>query len=188
MSYSDTLLRLLPPVSYNRTAAGIRSAAKIDGNCLDGVQSSASRILGVINPRTSGNYILRWEQVLGLSGIGLNAQQRINAVLAKLNEIGGLSIPYFKQLAASIGYSITITEPQPFRAGVNRAGDMLAREDIMWAWWVNVNNANSQAAYFRAGISAAGDRLTDYGDAIIETMFRDLKPAFTNIRFTYEGK
>ncbi|HGG9783705.1 TPA: YmfQ family protein [Neisseria meningitidis] len=105
--------------------------------------------------------------------------------LAKLNETGGLSIPYFVRLAEAAGYQIQIDEPQPFRAGVNRAGDRLAPQEIMWVWHVNVRGGNNRITRFRAGISAAGDRLTDYSDAVIESLFNRLKPAHTAIRFTY---
>ncbi|KDN12552.1 Prophage tail protein [Snodgrassella communis] len=188
MNYTDTLLRLLPPIAYNRTALAVRNAARIDGNCLDEVQNAARRKLGVIDPRTSGNYIVRWEEVLNLDSNGKNGQQRIQAVIAKINETGGLSIPYFKKMAASIGYDVNITEPQPFRAGISRAGERLTREDIMWVWWVNIKNADNHTTNFRAGISAAGDRLAAYGDVIIENILKELKPAFTDIRFTYKDK
>ncbi|MDF7676351.1 YmfQ family protein [Neisseriaceae bacterium ESL0693] len=186
MNYKNTLLGLLPPVSYNRTGSGIRQDAEISGHALDAIQESATRCLNVIDPRTAGNYLLDWERVYGLDGSGKNTQQRVQTVLAKLNETGGLSIPYFINLAATLGYVITITEPQPFRAGISRCGDRLATEDIMWVWWVNVQNAVSNANYFRTGIAGTGDRLSDYGNDVIESVFHDLKPAFTAIRFTYQ--
>ena len=186
MNYANTLLGLLPPVSYSRNASGIRNQATIDGACLDDVQNSAIRILNVIDPRTSGNWLNRWEELYAIDGSNKNAQQRIAAVMAKINEVGGLSIPYFIRLAESIGYQISIEEPQPFRVGVNRAGDRLAPEDIMWVWRVNVVNAENLILRFRAGISAAGSRLTDYGDSIIESIFEDLKPAFTYVVFNYK--
>ena len=106
-------------------------------------------------------------------------------MLAKLNETGGLSIPYFIRLAAASGYTITISEPQPFRAGVNRAGDRLASEDIMWVWWVDVAAQSQTVWRFRAGSGTAGSRLSQYSDAVIESLFNRLKPAHTAIRFTY---
>lgn len=186
MSYANMLLGLLPPTSYNRTDTAVRNACAVDGACFDEVQNAARRKLGVIDPRTAGRYLKRWEELFNLDNTGKNGQQRIQAVITKINEIGGLSIPYFIQMAASIGYDINITEPQPFRAGTGRAGDRLARKDIIWVWWVNIKNADSRATRFRAGVSTAGDHLTDYGDAIIENVLKDLKPAFTDIRFTYK--
>lgn len=188
MNYADTLLGLLPPVAYARNAPKIRAQAQIDGAVLDNIRESADAALAVIEPRTAGNMLPDWERLLYLDAKGRNHQQRVLAVMAKLNETGGLSIPYFIRLAASIGYEIEITEPQPFRAGVNRAGDRIAPPEIIWVWWVNVKNGDNRISRFRAGISAAGDRLTDYGDAAIETLFQDLKPAHTDVRFTYEGE
>lgn len=101
----------------------------------------------------------------------------------QINGNGG--IPYFIRLAAAAGYTITISEPQPFRAGVNRAGDRLAREDIMWVWWVDVAAQSQTVWRFRAGSGTAGSRLSQYSDAVIESLFNRLKPAHTAIRFTY---
>lgn len=85
MSYINTLLGLFPPVAYNRTGTSVRNAATIDGNCLDEVQNAARRKLGVVDPRTSGNYLIRWEKLLNLDSSGKNGQQRILAVITKIN-------------------------------------------------------------------------------------------------------
>ncbi|HIE7249711.1 TPA: YmfQ family protein, partial [Enterobacter hormaechei] len=77
-------------------------------------------------------------------------------------------------------------EPQPFRAGVNRAGDRLWVEDIIWVWRVNIQNAGAQSYRFHSGSSEAGERLTSFGDPVIEEVFRDLKPAHTFCYFAYQ--
>lgn len=185
MDSMHTLLGLLPPVSYARNGIRVRNQAQVDANALDSTIASANLSANAIDPRRSGELLSDWERVLGLSP-ATTVSRRVSAVMAKLNEIGGLSIPYFTNLAAALGYQITITEPQPFRAGVNRAGDRIAREDIMWVWWVNISQADNQIVRFRAGQSAAGERISDFGDSEIEQIFNDLKPAHTDIRFTYE--
>jgi len=81
---------------------------------------------------------------------------------------------------------ITIDEPQPFRAGVNRAGDTLYAPEIIWVWRVNVKNSDTVVYHFRAGASAAGERLTSFSNQTIESLFNDLKPAHTFCYFTYE--
>lgn len=187
MSYQDILRGLLPPVSYARNAPRVRAQAEIDGAALDAMAESAQSVADAVDPRSAGQMLADWERLLGLDGTGKNRQRRVLAVMAKLNETGGLSIPYFVRLAEAAGYQIQIDEPQPFRAGVNRAGDRLAPQEIMWVWHVNVRGGNNRITRFRAGISAAGDRLTDYGDAVIETVIQDLKPAHTAVRFTYEA-
>lgn len=185
MTYQETLLGLLPPVSYARSAPAQRTRAQIDARVLESVQQSATNVLGACQPNSSGELLADWERVLGLDNTGQPYAQRLANVLLKINAMGGLSIPYFIQLAKSAGYTITITEPQPFRAGINRAGDRLANEDIMFVWRVNVQS-NSQTVYrFHAGGSAAGERLSSYADSAIESVFNDLKPAHTAVQFTY---
>lgn len=70
-------------------------------------------------------------------------------------------------------------------AGVNRAGERLAREDIMWVWQVDVAAQSQTVWHLRAGSGTAGSRLSQYSDGVIESLFNRLKPAHTAIRFTY---
>ena len=162
-TYRDVLLGLLPPVSYARNAPAVRRQAEVDARVLDDIQRSAEQ---------------------ALDGALVHGQ-RIQQVLLRLNALGGLSIPYFIGLAKAAGYTVTITEPQPFRAGVNRAGDRLAREDIMFVWHVNVQSGGRTAYHFRAGSSAAGEPLGSYADSVIEYIINDLKPAHTAVHFNY---
>ena len=185
-THEETLLNLLPPVSYARNAPRHRMQAKADAAALDDVLRVSQRVLDVVWPDRSGEMIADWERVLGLDNAGKPYAQRVAAVLLKINATGGLSIPYFVQLAKSAGYTITIDEPQPFRVGINRAGDRLAGEDIMWVWTVNVQSSSQTVYRFRAGSGAAGERLSTYADAVIESVFNDLKPAHTAVRYTYK--
>ena len=114
MSYQDILRGLLPPVSYARNAPRVRAQAEIDGAALDAVAESAQSVADAVDPRSAGQMLADWERVLGLDGTGKNRQRRVLAVMAKLNETGGLSIPYFVRLAEAAGYQIQIDEPQPF--------------------------------------------------------------------------
>ena len=187
MSYQEVLLGLLPPVSYARSGARVRRQAQIDARALDGVARSAEAAAGACLPDTSGALLADWERVLGLeaANVGKPYAARLSAVLLKINAVGGLSIPYFIQLAQSAGYTITIDEPQPFRVGVNRAGGRLAPEEIMWVWVVNVQAQSQTVFYFRAGGSTAGERLSSFSDSVIESVFQDLKPAHSFVRFAY---
>ncbi|WP_053014268.1 MULTISPECIES: putative phage tail protein [Xenorhabdus] len=110
----------------------------------------------------------------------------LEMVLLKLAETGGLSIPYFTSLASRLGYHITIEEPLPFRAGVNRAGERLMYPDSLWVWVVNIHGNRVQNYRFRAGNSLAGERLSAFADTVIESIFNDLKPAHTYCYFTYQ--
>ena len=112
MSYREVLLGLLPPVSYAR-GGRVRQQAQIDARVLDGVARSAEAAAGACLPDTAGEMLADWERVLGLeaSNAGKPYAARLSAVLLKINAVGGLSIPYFIQLAQSAGYTITIDEP-----------------------------------------------------------------------------
>ena len=172
MSYFTLLNRLLPLISYSPGQPLLDASLRSEAGVFDTLDTSAGLVEGGVldlTPAEDATY-----------------QQRQQRVLAKLAEVGGLSIPYFIQLASNLGYIITIDEPQPFRAGVNRAGDRLWVEDIIWVWRVNIQNSGTQSYRFRSGSSAAGERLTTFGDPIIEEVFRDLKPAHTFCYFAYQ--
>ncbi|WP_235088145.1 putative phage tail protein [Chromobacterium sp. Beijing] len=124
MNHDELLTLLLPPTSYAAATGGsLEAELSAEGNALDVVQASARSAVGGVTPFLSQQMLLDWERVCGITPAA-NApyQQRLQTVLAKLAEIGGLSIPYFIRLAAGLGYQITINEPQPFRAGLNCAG------------------------------------------------------------------
>ncbi len=186
MNHADLLSSLLPPVSYQTAEPAMQADIVAQGAQLDEADDRGQSVLAAAYPSRSGDWLARWERLLGLDGGSKSYQRRLSAVIAKINATGGLSIPYFIQLAAAAGYSITISEPQPFRAGQNRAGERLAPEDIMFMWFVDVAANSQQVWHFRAGRGTAGSRLSEYADAVIETLFQDLKPAHTDVRFTYE--
>ncbi|POZ63574.1 YmfQ family protein [Chromobacterium alticapitis] len=184
--YQELLARLLPPVSYSPDGPRLQAELASEGAALDRAQTSARQLAGAVTPWQAEGMLPDWERVCGLTPqLDATYQQRQQAVLAKLAETGGLSIPYFVRLAAGMGYKIQIAEPQPFRAGINRAGQHLCREDIPWAWWVTVFGSKSRSYQFRAGQSLAGERLTAFGDPKLEELFNDLKPAHTHVNFAY---
>lgn len=185
MTHADLLKQLYPPVSYDINGEHFVAQCEIDGTCFDDIQNSAARILDVISPTTAGQMLTDWERVLGLTADNKIYQQRVLTALAKINEMGGLSIPYFIELAQAAGYQITIIEPQPFRAGVNRCGDVLEIEDVIYSWRVRVFSNTQQISFFRAGLSVSGDKLSAYSDNLIESIFNDLKPAHSFVSFEY---
>lgn len=187
MSHYTLLNLLLPKVSYSPGQPVLAASLQAEARVFDDVENSAELAKGGVTPYMAMNLLSDWERVLGLTAqSGASYQQRQQRVLAKLAETGGLSIPYFTRLASSLGYTVTIDEPQPFRAGTNRAGDRLYIEDIIWVWVVNVKNSGTLVYCFRAGNSAAGERLTSFGDPVIEEVFQDLKPAHTFCYFAYQ--
>ena len=187
MKHADLLALLLPPVSYERTGPRLTAGLVAEGAALDLTRQSAQRAAGGITPFYAGALLADWERVCAVTpGSADSYQQRLQAVLAKLAEVGGLSRPYFIRLAERLGYHIEIVEPEPFRAGRNRAGERLWIPEIIWVWQVIIHGrAGAQVWRFRAGQSVAGERLTAFGDPVIEAVFEDLKPAHTFVYFAY---
>ncbi|WP_423197460.1 Phage tail protein [Cupriavidus sp. H19C3] len=187
MKHAELLALLLPPESYAPREFPLAQELAAEGNTLDAAMASVTRAAGGITPFFAGQLLPDWERVCGIApSANASYQERLQIVLAKLAETGGLSIPYFKRLAAGMGYEIQIEEPQPFRAGINRAGDQLWTPAIIWVWQVIVRSGVVREYRFRAGQSAAGEPLTSFGDPVIESVFQDLKPAHTFVYFAYQ--
>ena len=126
MKHRDLLTLLLPPGSYASDGPRLAAELAADGAALDASLNQHGRIRRGITPLFAEQLLPEWERICGLSPqTDAPYLARQEAVLAKLTEVGGLSIPYFTRLAASLGYHISIQEPEPFRAGINRAGDRL---------------------------------------------------------------
>lgn len=187
MNHSDLLRRLIPPLSYDPNAAIISAELDAEGAALDQALDYSDQITGAITPYFTGALLADWEYLVGLTpDVAKPALARIQAVVTKIRETGGLSIPYFTRLAAGMGYAIAIVEPHPFRAGISRAGeDLYAYPDCLWQWRVDVNATNVPQYPFRAGTSCTGEKLLAFGDPVIEAVFQDLKPAHTYCYFAY---
>lgn len=188
--YTQTLARLYPPVSYQINGKHFIAQCEVDGRAFTRLEEQATKLLNVIEPATAGEMLAHWERVCGIkTEFGKSYSQRVNKVILQLNALGGLSIPYFKQLAESIGYQIEIKEFSPQQNDLPNAGDIpiqnSPREVLGYMWRVSVRNADHNITRFRAGQSVAGERLTDFGDPILEEFFQDLKPAHTYCYFAY---
>ncbi|KJF77029.1 phage tail protein [Morganella morganii] len=177
---------LLPPVSYGTDAPVLDAELQAEANQLTKAQN---RLDGTERDHSvfANALLADWERLLGLAtDYSQTYQQRLEMVLFKLSETGGLSIPYFIHLAERMGYRITIDELQPFRTGSNRVGEPLWVKEIIWVWRVNVHGSKTRAYRFRTGVSAVGDRLSTFADPVIEALFQELKPAHTYCYFTYQ--
>ncbi|QGM80653.1 YmfQ family protein [Otariodibacter oris] len=186
--HARSLIKLLPPVSYNISGDNIHQSLEVDGRALDVSFLSAKKTLDGLNPLT-GVFISEWERVLGIKNNTQSIEVRIDRVIAKLNDLGGLSIEYITKKAAELGYDIEIKEPTPFISGVSHAGDMLWHKDIIWTFFVNVNTQTDSYKRFRAGISQAGDALMGrFFDPVLELLLEELKPAFSRCWIRYLGE
>ncbi|WP_311515248.1 YmfQ family protein [Oligella urethralis] len=185
--HKNLLSSLLPPVSYDAQAKYLSIEITAEGSLLDGTELSAFRVADAISPYLAAELIVDWERVLDLTPSQIDSyQQRVDRIIVKLAETGGLSIPYFISLANSLGYQISIIELEPFYADYSRVGDRVYEYDIIWVWRVEVDGSQNQKTYpFIASISTTEERLLAFSDPIIETVFEELKPAHTFVYFAY---
>jgi uncharacterized protein YmfQ (DUF2313 family) len=142
-------------------------------------------VLQEIFPDVAYDTLADWERVCGIiPAVSATKSTRRIAVIQKLCAKGGLSRKYFIDLAAAIGWTITITELNNFMAGWHRAGDHLYIASARWSWQINVFGQLPYA--FRAGTSFAGERLGYWKPAAdLEAFFNNLKPAHTFVIFKY---
>lgn len=70
----------------------------------------------------SASSLSRWEALYGLDGLGVEVERR-NSVIAAKTDVGGISFPFFAQLADSLGYDVTFQRGvQLFRIGISLLG------------------------------------------------------------------
>ncbi|WP_457091405.1 putative phage tail protein [Microvirga sp. P5_D2] len=114
---------------------------------------------------------------------------RINAVRARFGAQGGASPAYFICLAASVGYDITITEPDDFICSVSECGgdDTVVAANGHHEWIVHLINTGD--IWFYAGEGITGE--TPLGGFVaatdLECMLRRVAPAHTTLIFDYSG-
>src|SRR5215831_12979734 len=168
-----------------------------------GVDARAADLLEIeSDPGQTLELLTDWERNWGLPdkcvAEPLTIGERHVALVNKMRMMGAQSRQFFIDLAASIGYTITITEYSPFMTGISRCGDttafnpdeptknrwMLGPPENRFYWTVHVQTL--KFVYFRTGGSQCGDRLMSIGLATdLECLLRRYKPAHTEIIFDY---
>jgi uncharacterized protein YmfQ (DUF2313 family) len=161
------ILQLLAPLEMGGDNPADQA---VEGALFDRAGTELEALGKEMFPDSATRLIARWEARYGLAdGSALPLQRRRDLVVARKRSRGSLSIPFFVGLAATLGYQITIDEK------VDNDPDK---------WRVNVQG--TAIYYFRAGISAAGDRVTWWDMAnTLESIFQDLKPATSQVVFNY---
>lgn len=190
VDYRDALLSLLPrgrvwPREPGSTQHQLMAGVAPTFERLD---ARAQQLLFDAFPVNTVELLAEWEATLGLpdpcEGEGQTLEQRRAQVVVKLFTGGGQSVPYYEAVLSRLGYTnAEITEYAPFRAGHSAPGDPINGEDWWYAW--NIDLPDVRAFYFRAGDSAAGDRLSSYSDESASCVIAAIKPAHTIVTYTY---
>jgi uncharacterized protein YmfQ (DUF2313 family) len=138
-------------------------------------------------PSTTLQLLPEWESALGLpdpcAGESPTLQGRRAQVVARFAGSGGQSIPYYKQYAATLGYTVTVTEFTPFRMGQQTMGCQLGTQD--WAFTWRINAPAETIIQFAMGQSYMGQALASWGNAVLQCEMSAIKPAHTYLNFAY---
>lgn len=188
--YREQLKALLPPGQAFPREPGTTLHDLLDGMSIElaRVDARASTLPQEANPATAAELLPDWERVAGLPDkcagvLEETLQGRRNALLTKLASTGGQSALYFIELAASLGYTVTIEQFRPFRVGMSRAGDSLTNGAWVFTWLIRAPGVTVTS--FRVGRSAVGERLRTWGNDTLECKINQLKPAHTIALFAY---
>jgi len=165
--HKDILQQLIPLEIGGDFAADLA----LEGAQFDAAVARAEQLLLEQFPNSADETIGDWERVVNLSlGSDATLQQRRDAVVQKLREVGGLSAAYFTALAASMGYTITIDEPYATEG--------------KHAW--RITFSGYPVYEFYAGDSCSGELLLDWDNqTAVEGIFQDLKPAHSRLICAY---
>lgn len=178
------LLRNLLPASYDSRAHILAASLNAEGNALDTAVLYADQLLVESDPRTALQLIPAWERLLDNS-IYNDTVTRRAGLQAKLNEVGGQDAAYFIDLAATLGFVVTITEFQPTNIMADVQMPMFT-PDWYFVWQVNVN-AGWNYAYAQADIMATvTDAFARWNhNQDFEALLREDAPAHTQLLFAY---
>lgn len=151
------------------------------------VDARESDLLEEADPRSTYEMLSEWEAAFGLPdpcvGGDLTLEQRLDSLYSKVTNTGGQSIQFFIDLAASMGYQVTITEFSAYTVA-DPVNVPIYGIDWRFAWQVNA--AEESVTYFRVN-SGVNEGLASWGNERLECAFSRLKPAHTTLIFAYGG-
>lgn len=153
-------------------------------------QRASAAAVGLIAdafPATAVDMIPEWQATLGLpdpcAGPAPTIAQKRQQIVARLTNTGGQSARFYIGLAAALGYTVTVTNYAPFRAGQSSAGQQLGTTDWFFTW--SINAPLNTVTHFSAGQSAAGEPLAMWGNAVLQCELQAAAPAHTVLQFHY---
>lgn len=184
-THAELLKRLLPPVSYDSAGPNIAVELGAAGALLDTALVRAGDILRESDPRSVIESLSDWERVYGLPDPCMGPAQsfapRRAALVAKVDGVGGLTKQYFIDLAAQLGYAITIDEFAPHSV-ISRVNHALYGTGVYWLWQVN---APATTSFMHSVIGPVSEPLAVIGNQLLECVLGRLKPAHTTLVFNY---
>lgn len=151
----------------------------------ESVDARADVLIEESDPRTAYELLSDWERVAGLPDPCVDREQTIAerraALLRVLTSTGGASRKYFQELAADLGYDVTVEDYT-----AHTVGDPVDKPiyGIAWRWAFTVRSAEETVTY-HAVTGDVGEALATWGNDRLECVIERLKPAHTRVLFAY---
>jgi uncharacterized protein YmfQ (DUF2313 family) len=152
------------------------------------VDRRAADLLTEADPRTASELLADWERVVGLPdpcrGTPATLEERRAAVVGRLVNRSDQSPHFYHRLAETLGYTgVQIIEFGPFECDSSCAEDTSCDDAALWryVWEVRADGLDFSTRPFRAGRSAAGEPLRDWGYNLLVCVLNKMRPSHTLI-------
>lgn len=197
VAYADQLRALLPRGAAWSAEPGSNLQALLQGIAdeLARVDGRAQQLLDEADPRDALELLADWERVAGLPdacfGAPDNVPERQVAVVSRITSAGGQSRAYFTELAASLGYVVSIDEFRQARCG-DRLGVRTYSEEWTHVWRMNILPTDFDVPESQFYITQArcgdrcGKRIRGWGALNLECLVNRHKPAHSIVLFSYQ--
>lgn len=156
--------------------------ARIDARSFD--------LLNEADPRITDELLTDWEKEYDLPDDCFLADKSITErrqdIFSKLITVGQQYRQYFIDIAAALGYTITITEFTPFWMAIGAMGDSIGEQTNLFWWRINIIDSGSSSGAFNNEFGK-GFNVFDLSFDNLECLFNKLKPAHTRLLFDLVG-
>lgn len=169
------LLKALLPLgkAWSRTGGAMPDLLNGISQELNRVDLRAASLFNERDSRYADSLLPEHEADLNILAVsGATNEARRIAIRSILTAVGGADPQYFIDLAANMGYTITVEQFRPAWCGVVTAGESCGRQDVIFVWRVNL-------VYDFNYIDPAG--------ADLLARLQALKPAHTELIFRIVG-
>ena len=181
--YIELLKNLLPPGPAFPTDDDESEM----GVLLGAIATECARVNAYINllieesdPRTTSQMFEDWETSFGLPDECVMAflerditlEERRKSLVTKAVGVGGQTLTYFHDLARQLGRDVVVSN-------LRQEG-----QPETYHWW-KVEIKSNSAADLATVLMTVDDALATWGDALLECIFNQRKPAHTRVFFAY---
>ncbi|MCE0999379.1 putative phage tail protein [Pseudomonas sp. NMI1173_11] len=184
----EQLQSLLPPVSYDPQGKVLLSQLQAEANSLQQALSLLEEVESAVFPESAGQYIADWERVYQIvPPPGASQEERVQAVLAAMGDLGGQSIPYFIRLASLLGVKVDIDTFRVPVVGLLNTGDPIYSGDWPFTWRVNARLKNFTSPRMESRLEERRPANTDvifgYGKEVVGGVTDAVDKLFTSINY-----